>query len=423
MPSLTDGQIKNALKRVSKAQKPETLVDGEGRGTGRLVLVLKPQPTRVTANWFAQQWQDGKRKLKKIGDYPHISLADARELFTRDFAGAINKGSSIKVQGDTRPGTVGDLFEAYADWLRDSGKRSHKEARKGLNKIADDLGRNRLARDIDPDDVVNVIRPIFERGKRSMADHVRSYIRSAYAWAMRSEHDYRSSSPRRFMIAHNPAANIPTEPKNPGQRWLKEDEWVRLWRWLENPDTPVHPPYCRAIRLLMTVGQRVEEIATLHIEQFDREERMLDFSRTKNGKPHAIPLPDLAFELLDGIVPNKHGWLFPSMMDPEKPVSHGTLYSFLWRQRERDVIPMVTNRDMRRTFFTLAGAAGVPKEIRSRLCNHTLTDVSSVHYDRYHMLPEKRQGMAIWDAYMRKMIFDHTPPLLKIVKLEGSTAA
>lgn len=49
MPSLTDGQIKNALKRVSKAQKPETLVDGEGRGTGRLVLVIKPQPTRVTS--------------------------------------------------------------------------------------------------------------------------------------------------------------------------------------------------------------------------------------------------------------------------------------------------------------------------------------------------------------------------------------
>lgn len=91
MPSLTDGQIKNAIKRVAKAQKPETLVDGEGRGTGRLVLVLKPHPTRVTSVWYAQQWQDGKRKLKKIGDYPHIPLAEARELFTRDFATAINQ--------------------------------------------------------------------------------------------------------------------------------------------------------------------------------------------------------------------------------------------------------------------------------------------------------------------------------------------
>ena len=70
MPALTDGQIKRAMKRVAASKKPETLTDGEGRGTGRLVLILKPQPTRVTSSFFAQQWSDGKRKLKKIGDYP-----------------------------------------------------------------------------------------------------------------------------------------------------------------------------------------------------------------------------------------------------------------------------------------------------------------------------------------------------------------
>lgn len=413
MPALTDGQIKNALKRVAKNGKPETLADGEGRGTGRLVLVLKPQPTRVTSVWYGQQWLSGKRKLKKIGDYPHVTLADARAIFERDFAGIINKGSSIKVVGDTRPGTVGDLFEAYADWLQESGKSSHKEARKGLNKIADDLGRNRLARDVTPHDVLAVLRPIYDRGARSMADHVRSYCRSAYSWGLRSELDYRSTSPRRFNIHSNPAADIPTEPKNPGQRWLREEEWVQLWRWLENPDVTVHPPYCRAMRLLMMCGQRVEEIASLNISQYDKAEGMIAWDKTKNGKAHAIPLPALAIELIDSIVPNDHGWLFPAMMDPSKPVSHGTLYAFLWRQRERGVVPMVTNRDMRRTFFTLSGAAGVPKEIRSRLCNHTQTDVSSVHYDRYNMISEKRQGMALWDAYMRKML--KLPPKLDVI--------
>lgn len=423
MPSITDGQVKNALKRVAKAQKPETLVDGEGRGTGRLILVIKPQPTRVTSVFYAQQWRDGKRKLKKLGEYPHMSLADAREVFTRDFSATINKGASIKAQGDTRPGTVGDLFEAYCDWLRDSGKASHKEARKGLNKIADELGRNRLAREIEPADVLAVLRPIYERGARSMADHTRSYIRSAYGWGLRSELDYRSTSPRRFMIVHNPAQDIPTEPKKPGQRWLREEEWVRLWRWLENPDTTVHPPYCRAIRLLMTCGQRVEEIARLHVSQYDPVEKMISWDKTKNGKAHAIPLPELAVELLESIKPNDHGWYFPAMMDPSVPVSHGTLYAFMWRQRDRGVIPHFTNRDCRRTFFTLAGAAGVSKEIRSRLCNHTQTDVSSVHYDRYNMIAEKRQGMALWDAYMRKML--GMPPKLDVIaggKLDVSSS-
>jgi hypothetical protein len=31
---------------------------------------------------------------------------------------------------------------------------------------------NRPAREIEPDEIVEVIRPIYERGKKSMADHV-----------------------------------------------------------------------------------------------------------------------------------------------------------------------------------------------------------------------------------------------------------
>ena len=36
MPSLTNGTIRQALKRVEKTGRQENLSDGEGRGTGRL---------------------------------------------------------------------------------------------------------------------------------------------------------------------------------------------------------------------------------------------------------------------------------------------------------------------------------------------------------------------------------------------------
>jgi len=243
MPSLTNGEIQKALKRAKKTGKQETLLDGEGRGTGRLALVLKAMPTRVTADWMAQQWRDDKRIKKKLGSYPAMSLALAREIFQRDFAGMIQKGRSIKIVGHTRPGTVADLFEAHVKYLKEEGKPSWKEAEKGLNKIADTLGRNGPAREIEPEEIVEVIRPIYERGKESMADHVRSDIHAAYNWGLKSEHDYRSASQQRFRLVYNPGAGIPTESKNVGTRWLDEDEFVRLYRWLEFPDTPVHPPY------------------------------------------------------------------------------------------------------------------------------------------------------------------------------------
>jgi len=409
VPSLTDGEIRRALKQVEQTGKQLSLVDGEGHGTGRLVLVMKPMPTRVTADWMAQQWRDRKRLKKKLGSYPSMSLSKAREVFTRDFADMIQKGRSIKIAGDTRPGTVADLFEAYVADLKAYGKPSWKEAEKGLNKIADTLGRNRAARDIEPDEITDLIRPIYDRGKRSMADHARSYIRSAYSWGMKSEHDYRCTSQRRFRLLYNPAAGIPTEPKKVGTRWLDEEEFLRLYRWLECPDTPVHPPYTRAVRILMLTGQRVEEIARLHADQWDAEERIIDWSKTKNGKPHAIPVPEIAAELIESIKPNAHGWFFPSAMDPTKPVSHGTLYSFMWRQREREVIPVVTNRDLRRTWKTLAGQAGLSKEIRDRIQNHTLQDVSSKSYDRWNYMPEKRAAMKKWNTFVQAMLNKERP--------------
>lgn len=59
---------------------------------------------------------------------------------------------------------------------------------------------NRPARDIEPGEITELIRPIYDRGKRSMNDHVRSYIRSPIAGdevgARLSEHVGSALSPR-----------------------------------------------------------------------------------------------------------------------------------------------------------------------------------------------------------------------------------
>lgn len=255
-----------------------------------------------------------------------------------------------------------------------------------------------------------------------MADHVRAYLRAAFSWGLKSEHDYRSAAPRRFHLKTNPAASIPTEPKKFGTRWLTEREFVTLYRWLERPGRRAYRPYANALRLLMLTGQRVDEIAKLHISQWDAQDRIIDWSVTKNKRPHAIPLPAMAADLIESITPNEHGWFFPSMNDPTRPVTKETLYSFMWRQRGRGLIPTVTNRDLRRTWKTLAGKAGLSKDIRDRLQNHSMQDVASRHYDRWDYMPEKREAMKIWNDFLTKLLPPPQTPVRAVPRPANDSA-
>ena len=160
MANITDGVIRHAMKRVEASRKQQTLTDGEGRGTGRLVLILKPMPTRVTAEWMAQQWRDGRRV--KVED--RLLSRRCRSRRRARFSSATTPTSFRRAAASRSPATRGrapspTCSKHTSQHLKDAGKSSWKEAEKGLNKIADTLGRNRLARDIEPDDVPDVHPP------------------------------------------------------------------------------------------------------------------------------------------------------------------------------------------------------------------------------------------------------------------------
>jgi integrase len=62
-------------------------------------------------------------------------------------------------------------------------------------------------------------------------------------------------------------------------------------------------PYTGIVRLLMVTGQRRSEIADLRWSEIDIEERALRLpaSRTKNGRPHEVPLSPAALTIIAGL--------------------------------------------------------------------------------------------------------------------------
>lgn len=415
--TITNAAILAALKRTQTSGKAVTLKDTGPRGGGRLALQVRPGATMPTAEWYAVYYRQERRQQLKLGTYPALSLAAAREAFRRDYEPIIAAGLDPRAARQEaalqrrQAGTVEVLFRAYIEHIKALGLRSWPEYERALLTLsynaADGLGRNRLACDIQPAEVAAHLGTIYRRGARSHADHVRSYMHAAFEWGLRADHDYRqhhAAEAFRWGLKMNPVSAVPrdTEASQAGERTLSPDELRAFWRWLEGR----HCHASAVLRLQIVTGQRVQMLCLLGPRHFNATEELIEWpaEEMKNRTPHVLPLPRLAVFILAGLQANFAGRYFPQPRNPERWVTHFTVSDLCRAYCAEAGIEPFTPRDIRRTWKTLTGLAGIDKEMRDRLQHHAMRDVGSRHYDRYSYLREKRQAMAIWSDWLDALI-------------------
>jgi integrase len=179
-----------------------------------------------------------------------------------------------------------------------------------------------------------------------------------------------------------------------------------------------------AVLLRIATGQRSEEILRITVDSYDRAKGMIYWAETKNGLPHCIPLPRQSAEVLAGLPANSHGLFFPRQDDPTRPASQQSIRevvrTFLG---EHPDFAHFAPKDLRRTFKTLGGAAGISKEMRDRLQNHAEAGVSARHYDRWSYWPEKKAAMATWEAHLDRVIAGTVADDSNVVPMRREVAA
>jgi integrase len=412
---ITEKQIRKALRNAPASGKGAIELRDHGeRGAGRLVIIVKPRTGRVTAEWYAVFFRRGMRAKAKLGSYPAMTVAEARLAFLTYYAPAIRAGdvpAVVSKRRESSAGTVGELFQAYIDNLRRDGKRSanmvHSLLLSPKSGMAKAMGADRPAASIVPGDVVPHLAKIYNRGSRVQANIVRAYLSAAFAFGLKAEHDFTLADvDTRWGLKVNPIAAIPPDSgaSHAGDRFLSPVEFRAFWVWLDG--FRERSRLAAALMLKMATGQRSEEILGISDAGYDRQKAMVHWGKTKNSLPHSIPLPHQAAAILDELPTNSHGLYFPHQTDPSQSARYGSLKDVIAKFiKENPGIVRFTPRDLRRTWKTLAGEAGLSKEIRDRIQNHAKGgDVSSRHYDRYGYLPERRAAMAKWAAYMDLVI-------------------
>ena len=408
---LTDRQIRDAKPKSSVYRLRDENVVCRGFG-----VVVAPTGTKTFFLSYTSP-EDGKRKQVSIGRFPAMPLKEARlkagtlrEKINEGQDPAANKQTDINNRLEKRTlGTFGDLLDLYVADLETDGKRSASEVKRIMAKDIPHTLRARPAYLITKDDILDILAPIAQRGAPVHSDHVRAYLRAAFELGIHAESMTRwRGRTKKFDIKNNPVASVKktVHHKPRGTRALSRQEVHQVWN-----SNALTPPMLLAVKLLLATGQRVEEVLHATWREFDRDQMVWLIpgerrkSRSKTLEPHVVPLTEFHIRLLDHI---KHEtkdniYLFPARR-VHGPRRFDALTNAVRKLVRESKLESFSPRDMRRTFKTLTGSIGISVEMRNRLQGHAITDVGSLHYDRYDYLTEKRIAMEAWTTCLAEIV-------------------
>ncbi len=423
--ALTDREL---LGLKPKDNKYYVTDNQQERGKGALWVLVRPSAKKV---FYFVYRLDGKRIFIVLGDYSKsnsgkgITLQQARtkknELAAFLVQGLNPKAELIRQEFEREQaerkqnqlGTVEELFKGYTNKLKRDGKKSHVQVQDSLERNAFPLlCKDSSANQVTSYDIKLILHSVIKRGALVQSNRVRSYLSAAFTYGIEHDNDPTTmDSLITFQLDRNPVRDVPKALKyeKPGDRELSANEIRQLWHTFNVSGRFSHIEHVLKL-ILATGGQRVTEVSQARWEEFDIVGKVWEIpnSRTKNGKAHLVPLNNLALYLLDAIKNHTSGstYLFPNRVDSSRPIDTVSLSHATRRfcNEPSNKFSSFSPRDLRRTCKTRMGELGLSKEIRDRINNHALGDVSSKHYDRYDYLKEKRIALEAWGRKLEQVI-------------------
>lgn len=368
--------------------------------------------------------KDAKRTQRKmvIARCSDMPPEKARELARREFAkvaegldpAAERKPEAADPKTSTK--TVALMFGAYVAHMRDKGRASADEVERALllakNNAADALGREKPAAEVTPGEVVDYLAQFYAAGHRGAADKHRSYIASAYAWAIKSANDYTAKHRQDWGVTSNPAAVVARDHGATGtrDRNLSATELRTLWK-AADPELPTGFSLETAgcVRLLIACGQRVQETLRLEGSELDLAQGVWNMPahKTKGRKhTHKVPLPSIIIPTLKLLVAvHGDGPLFPARTGSKGAlIDHRSIMQAIDRWQPGTGVSPFQTRDLRRTWKSRAGEIGISKETRDLIQQHAKHDTGSKHYDWADYMPQMREAMDKWSQWLEATI-------------------
>jgi len=222
-----------------------------------------------------------------IGNVSAIRATDARSTASKFYAmvklgqdPSAAKREAIAAQDET----VGAVIDVYLERQRMRLRpRSFSEVRRHLLAHAKSLHRLQLT-GVDRRAVAGLVAQLGVSNGQTVANATLKDLSAFYAWAMREG-----------LADKNPAAGANRFPERSRDHLLTNAEIKAIWKATADDN-----PHSALVRLLMLLGCRRQELGLLRWDEvyLDVGTIALPPARTKNARPHVIPLPALAIAIL-----------------------------------------------------------------------------------------------------------------------------
>lgn len=323
-----------------------------------------------------------ERRLKTIGRYPELSLAEARKEAKR-----VQVEAAAIVVPLPRHEPV-SFDKARDRFLADSKLRHKLRTHTDYDRL---LNRHfSFQESIDALTRADLTAAIEKLASTpSEQHHAFVAIRAMMNWCL-----------KRGIIDQSPVPLL-TFRAEARSHVLSDDDLAAVYRRAEE----IGYPYGSIVQLLILTGQRRGEIAALRRSWIEKDLIVFPAGFTKNKREHRCPLSARAQKLIASL---------PDIGDVLFPARGGSGGSFNgWgKAKERfdkllEVSPY-TLHDLRRTFSSNLARLGTPIHVTEKLLNHvsgTVTGVAAI-YNRYSYLDEMRAALALHDEHLAKLTAD-----------------
>lgn len=395
--ALTDTKVRT-LKARDKIYR---VADDQG-----LCIEIKPSGVKV---WRYRYMINGKASMMSLGEYPAVSLADARLKRNEYRVDVLAGRDPVKVKREMQQEVEAknkNSFEAiYLEWFeKRMGDRSDRYKDHILTSMKNDIlpiiGDKPIT-DVTSADVLKIINNTMDRVKRENPRHKRAtgecvainnrqWIGAVIQYAIQT-----------LRAENDPTYAVRRTIKRPPvhhARDLSKQEIIKLLEGLGAYGGTATVK--NSVKFIMLTMVRSKEIRSAKWQDIDFDHALwtIDSADMKKRRTHMVPLSSQAIDILrdQQSMGSPSEYCFPSIKTHLKPISSMTIN----RALEYMSMDETTGHDFRATASTILNANGYNSDWIEKQLAHIDKDQTRRSYNHADYLKDRREMLQWWADYI-----------------------